>query len=117
MKKITLAFLLLVFSPVYLFCQENMNDSKDITANLTPTPQINKGSQSHVKKASNAIVIHKPLTDPAWGKAIQYHREIANREILHEFLFQDDQGVIRTAIFHESTSGTGYWEVWIWDQP
>ena len=72
--------------------------------------------------AAKALVIHKPMPSPSWGKVIQYHRDQIfaltdkNREILHEFLFQDDEGVVRTATFHENADGTGYWEVWVWDQ-
>jgi hypothetical protein len=117
MKKIFLLFLLISILSTYVFCQENTINSKDVSTISTPTPTVEKIGQSHIKKSSGAITIHKPQTDPAWGKVIQYHRETANRETLHEFLFQDDQGVVRTAIFHESTSGAGYWEVWIWDQP
>ena len=74
-------------------------------------------------EASRALMIHRPRPSPAWGKVIQYHRQEVlplsdkNRETLHEFLFQDDDGVVRTATFHESASGDGYWEVYVWDQP
>ncbi len=41
----------------------------------------------------------------------------ANRETLYEFVFQDDKGVVRTAVYHENASGEGYWEVTVWDLP
>jgi len=71
---------------------------------------------------SNALIIHKPAPDPAWGKIVQYKREqitsisSKEKETIYEFVFQDDQGVIRTAIYHENDSGDGYWEVLVWDQ-
>ena len=90
------------------------------TPSLTPTTQ-NKLSKN--QQPGKILFIHKPMPSPAWGKVIQYHRDQIlalsekNRETIHEFLFQDDAGVIRTATFHENSSGEGYWEVWIWDQP
>ena len=69
------------------------------------------------------MTVHKPMPDPAWGRVIQYRMEripaLSNKskETLHEFLFQDEQGIVRTAVFHENASGDGYWEVWVWDQP
>jgi len=85
-------------------------------ADETATPTVSSNS-------SNAIIVHKPATDPSWGKVIQYQQEQAvsnidrTRETLHKFLFQDSNGIIRVAVFHENTSGNGYWEVWVWDQP
>jgi hypothetical protein len=81
----------------------------------SPTPSTSNGSAP--------LVVHKPATDPAWGKVIQYQEEKTvstgdkTGETLHKFLFQDSNGIIRVAIYHESESGTGYWEVWVWDQP
>ena len=72
---------------------------------------------------SKVIEVHKPMPSPSWGKVLQYHKEKTfnlsekNQETIHEFLFLDEEGVIRTALFHENASGEGYWEVWIWDQP
>jgi hypothetical protein len=63
------------------------------------------------------------MPDPAWGRLVQYRKDQIfalaedKRETLHEFVFQDDQGIVRTAVYHETASGTGYWEVWVWDQP
>jgi len=87
-----------------------------------PTPTAANPATTNNTHSSNVIFIHKPMPSPSWGKVIQYHREISqspsekNREIIHEFLFQDDQGIIRTAIYHENASGDGYWEVWVWDE-
>jgi hypothetical protein len=80
----------------------------------TPTPATN---------SSSTLIVHKPATDPAWGKVIQYQQEETissvdkTHETLHKFLFQDSDGIVRVAVYHESASGTGYWEVWVWDQP
>lgn len=88
----------------------------------TSVPITIKRSE-HNPSSARALVVHKPMPNPAWGKVVQYHREEIfalsekNREILHEFVFQDDQGIIRTAIYHENASGDGYWEVTVWDQP
>ncbi len=88
------------------------------TATPTPTP----GKLLKPTVTEKALVIHKPMPNPAWGKVIQYRREQnfalseSNREVSHEFLFQDDEGTVRTAIFHENSTGGGYWEVWVWDQ-
>ena len=97
-------------------------------ATIQPTPQPtaqptpDKPDFSNNPDPSKALVIHKPKPSPAWGKVIQYHREKVlalsdqDSETLHEFIFQDDKGIVRTAIFHENASGDGYWEVWVWDQ-
>jgi len=88
------------------------------TPTVTDSDAIENKSNSH-KDPSSAIVIHKPATDPAWGKVIQYQSEISalNHEVLHKFVFQDSKGVVRNATYHENTSESGYWEVWVWDQP
>jgi hypothetical protein len=113
-------------------------DDKDSTLEQTPVPTIAPTDESTLtpapKTASPAarssksetngkvLVIHKPMPSPSWGKVIQYHRDQIfaltdkNREVLHEFLFQDDDGIIRTAVYHENAEGDGYWEVWVWDQ-
>jgi hypothetical protein len=91
---------------------------------FTPTTQEASPSKKFANQQTNvkALIIHKPMPSPSWGKVIQYHREQIfaltdkNRETLHEFLFQDDEGVVRTAVFHENADGGGYWEVWVWDQ-
>jgi len=90
---------------------------------VKPSDTSSQNKQNDSVTSNTTITIHKPTTDPAWGKVIQYQQEQAisstdkTREILHKFLFQDSQGIIRLATFHESTSGNGYWEVWVWDQP
>ncbi len=88
----------------------------------SPTPNSDDQSESkkiHGSDASSTLIIHKPATDPAWGKVIQYQQETSasTHETLHKFLFQDSKGIIRTAIYHESSSENGYWEVWVWDLP
>src|SRR5581483_8422610 len=88
----------------------------------TDTPTPISGKKAVGTNTAKALIVHKPKPSPSWGKVIQYHREVilalteSNRETLHEFVFQDDDGIIRTAIFHENSSGDGYWEVWVWDQ-
>ena len=80
-------------------------------------------SVSNPTNTKNTIIVHKPATDPAWGKIVQYQQEQVvsaaerTKEILYRFLFQDAHGVVRSAIYHESPDGTGYWEVTVWDQP
>lgn len=98
--------------------EKSPESSPAVTVTPTPLPEI-----THSPNMSKIIAIHKPMPSPSWGKVVQYHREKAvampgkNPETLHEFLFQDGQGIIRTAIFHENASGDGYWEVWVWDLP
>jgi hypothetical protein len=96
----------------------------NLAATLTPLPEDKPISGKPPKQPTTlkALVIHKPMPSSTWGKVIQYHREQIfaltdkNREVLHEFLFQDDEGTVRTAVFHENAEGNGYWEVWVWDQ-
>jgi len=97
------------------------NPAKNPELSPTPTP-AHPSETSHDPGTSKMIEIHKPMPLASWGRVIQYNRKDItlpgkNRETLHEFLFQDGQGIVRTAIFHENASGDGYWEVWIWDQP
>jgi hypothetical protein len=62
------------------------------------------------------------MPSPRWGKVIQYRKEQSfsfsekDREVIHEFVFQDDEGIIRTATYRETKDGEGFWEVWVWDQ-
>lgn len=88
---------------------------------ITPTAGSSDNSQNNTSTISTTITVHKPATDPAWGKVISYQQEVPgddkNHEALYKFLFQDSNGVVRTVIYHESASGSGYWEVWVWDQP
>jgi hypothetical protein len=86
-------------------------------------PTQNKKTDDSDSDTSSTLIVHKPATDPSWGKVIQYQEEKTvstvdkTAETLHKFLFQDSDGIVRVAIYHESESGTGYWEVWVWDQP
>jgi len=63
------------------------------------------------------------MLSPSWGRVIQYRREQAgdasgnHKETLHEFVLQDDAGIVRVAVFHENGAADGYWEIWLWDQP
>ncbi len=90
----------------------------------TPLPETKSfpGKSAKQPTTLKTLVIHKPMPSQTWGKVIQYHRDQIfaltdkNREILHEFLFQDEEGIVRTAVFHENSDGNGYWEVWVWDQ-
>jgi hypothetical protein len=125
----SLAFLAL--TPYLAFSDSTENilstvSNEPATTQAAPTPKANSdntpktgGGQSSTK----ALEIHKPMLSPAWGKVIQYRKEVLNpnsdknRETLYEFVLQDDQGIIRTATYHESASGDGYWEVLVWDQP
>ncbi|HET9870822.1 MAG TPA: hypothetical protein VFR02_10050 [bacterium] len=68
------------------------------------------------------LEIHKPLIPAAWGRVLQYRKETnisagGSQETLYEFVLQTEDGVVRTATYHESTDGTGYWEVYVWDEP
>ena len=90
------------------------------TPQPTPSPE-DKFNRS--PRADQALIIHKPMPSASWGRVVQYRREELfplsdnNRETLYEFVFQDDKGVVRTAIYHENVSGEGYWEVTVWDLP
>ena len=91
------------------------------TVTATPTPLSQPRSISN-NTNSKTLILHKPATNPAWGRVVEYHKENAlstadkTPETLHVFLFQDDQAIVRTAIYHESSSGDGYWEVFVWDR-
>jgi len=73
-------------------------------------------------ESTKSILVHKPMPPAHWGKVVQYKKEQSfsfaekDRETLHEFVFQDESGIIRTAIFHEGQNGDGFWEVVVWDQ-
>ena len=116
MKISTLSFLIRIsFIFLVLVCtQISFADTNSSSDDQSQNKKADNSSSS-----SNTIVVHKPATDPSWGKVIQYQEEqsIVNRETLYKFLFQDSIGIVRTAIYHENTNGTGYWEVWVWDQP
>ncbi len=82
-------------------------------------PQIQPKGQSYTK----ALVIHKHMPDPAWGKMLQYKSDNSvdpntkMKETVYSFVFQDEKGIIRVANYHEHEDGEGYWEVFIWDLP
>ena len=87
----------------------------------TPTP----GSVTATAPGYNGskiLEIHKPLIPAAWGRVLQYRKEEnfvlsgRNQETLFEFVFQNDEGIVRTATYHESADGNGYWEVYVWDE-
>jgi hypothetical protein len=107
-------FLLLLFN----IAQISFAD--DSAASVSTDSSHNKKTDS--SDSSSTIVVHKPATDPAWGKVIQCQEEKSTatsdktEETQYKFLFQDSNGIVRTAIYHESSSGNGYWEVWVWDQ-
>jgi hypothetical protein len=90
-----------------------------------PSPIPTKSVPTPVRapgESGRSILIHKPMPPAHWGKVVQYRKEQSfsfsnkDRETLHEFVFQDDSGVIRTATFRESENGNGFWEVLVWDQ-
>jgi hypothetical protein len=105
-----IVFLTLTTNPLPTFAQTTSSESSE----ANPPAHVN---------TNNTIVVHKPATDPAWGKVIQFQQEQSisaserTKETLYKFLFQDSHGVVRSAIYHEGSSGTGYWEVTVWDQP
>jgi hypothetical protein len=110
-----------------------------VSSNLDPTPVPAKPSPTVVPFRPTApapilaasvnpvhtLVLHKPRIPAEWGQVIQYHRETVTNnslfdrdtETIHEFLFQDSEGILRMAFYHEPSNGSGYWVVWIWDQP
>jgi hypothetical protein len=73
----------------------------------------------------HTLVLHKPMIPSEWGQVIQYHRDTVTTgslfgresEIIHEFVLQSSDGILRVAFYHEPTTGPGYWLVWMWDQP
>src|SRR5580658_10138490 len=123
--RLGLLITLLLSSTLWADDLQTPTPDTSLTISSTPTPQPtpDKPEYTDHPDPSKALVLHKPKPSPAWGKVIQYHQEKVmalsdkDNETLHEFLFQDDNGIIRTAIFHENASGDGYWEVWVWDQP
>ncbi len=110
-------------SPVIAADDENKTPTPPITVQPTPDSQTTDNSQRQVKGQTydKALVLHKPMPDPAWGKLVQYHTENAVdastklKEIIYCFVFQDDKGVVRVANYHENENGDGYWEVYQWD--
>jgi hypothetical protein len=132
LKWLLALFLSLFLLPHSLFAKKasTASDDSTIADDSTPTPQPSPTpgdsapTPPHLREklTNNTILVHKPMPNPAWGRVISYHQEQSqsptdkSRETLHEFVFQDDTGLIRTAIFHENANGDGYWEVWVWDQ-
>lgn len=125
--RLTASFLCLFLSFSTAPAQETSgtdSPKKDVSA-PTPTAMADAPAKKPLvlKAGAKGLEIHRPLLSPSWGRLIQYKKEQIlalsekNRETLHEFVLQDDQGVVRVAIFHESASGEGYWEVYVWDQP
>ncbi|HVZ80570.1 MAG TPA: hypothetical protein VHE12_07200 [bacterium] len=120
----SLALLALLF-PCYLRAQTAPTDTPTASPvpTNTPSPIVPKNSRDKISRSPRTIVVHKPQPPGSWGKVVQYKREDIlalsekNRETLHEFVFQDENGIIRTATYHENADGEGYWEVWVWDQP
>jgi len=90
----------------------------------TPTPDSTTGAQPVTQQYGNTklLEIHKPMIPTAWGRVLQYKKEVNfalashNQETLYEFVLQNNDGIIRTATYHESPDGDGYWEVYVWDQ-
>ena len=91
-------------------------------ADDNPAPTPGSASATTGYNISNVLENHKPLIPPAWGHVIQYRKEEnfvlagRNQETLFEFVFQNDEGIVRTATYHESADGNGYWEVYVWDE-
>jgi hypothetical protein len=90
----------------------------------TPTPDPSTNTQPVTQQYGNTklLEIHKPMIPTAWGRVLQYKKEVNfalashNQETLYEFVLQNNDGIIRTATYHETPDGDGYWEVYVWDQ-
>jgi hypothetical protein len=117
--------LMILFFPLALPAQETPTAAPtgSPVPTETPSPKTHHPDRNKTTGSTQIIVVHKPQPLAAWGKVIQYKREEIlaltekNRETLHEFVFQDEEGIIRTATYHENASGDGFWEVWVWDLP
>jgi hypothetical protein len=97
--------------------------STSLWADAAPTATPGSVSAAAPGYSSSKILeIHKPLIPAAWGRVLQYRKEEnfvlsgRNQETLFEFVFQNDEGIVRTATYHESADGNGYWEVYVWDE-
>lgn len=112
-----------VLSVIFIFSSTLTIAFADNSDSASTPAKIRQPNTNTIDASSNTIIVHKPATDPSWGKVIQYNEEQVisptdhTKETVYKFLFQDSENVVRLAVYHESTSGTGYWEVWIWDQP
>ncbi len=90
----------------------------------TPTTGTLTASQPTTQQygSTKLLEIHKPMIPTAWGRVIQYKKDINfvlighNQETLYEFVLETNDGIIRTATYHETSDGDGYWEVYVWDQ-
>lgn len=75
------------------------------------------------QSAADALQIHKPRLPSSWGRVVQYRRLESDafleraRETVHEFVLQNDAGIVRVASWHERSDGSGYWRVLVWDRP
>lgn len=114
------SLLLLPFSLLFFPCQPVNSEPEAAPGTAAVRPVA---TPLHPSGSSKALLIHKPMPDPAWGRLVQYRKDQIfalseeQRETLYEFVFQDDRGIIRTAVYHEGSNGSGYWEVMVWDQP
>jgi len=111
---IGLSILLFFGSPVFSLADTS----------ATPTSGSSTGTQPVTQQygGTRLLEIHKPMIPPAWGRVIQYKKEANyvfighNQETLYEFVLETNDGIIRTATYHETSDGDGYWEVYVWDQ-
>jgi hypothetical protein len=98
----------------------------------TPTPEITTGNAENTDGSGpitdtgngKIIEVHKALIPPSWGKVLHYEQlpvatlADGTKENLYEFVLQSEDGIVRTATYHEPVDGDdGYWEVLVWDQP
>jgi hypothetical protein len=110
-----LSILLVFSSPVFSLADNS----------ATPTPSALTASQPTTQQygSTKLLEIHKPMIPPAWGRVIQFKKDINfvlvghDQETLYEFVLETSDGIIRTATYHETSDGDGYWEVYVWDQP
>ena len=91
-------------------------------AKATPVPK--KPSTGRLDGSSKVLVLHRPLLPPEWGEVIQYRRESPrslfernDKETIHEFVIRGTDGLLKIAYYHDSPDGSGFWEIWVWDQP
>ena len=116
--KFTINVFFVITSLMSLGFTTNQVLADGISSTAPNSTDITEVPKKHIA-SSSTLIIHKPSPDPAWGKVIQYEVEQnpTAHETLYKFLFQDSKGLIRTAAYHEGSSETGYWEVWVWDLP
>lgn len=106
---------LLVFSVSSLHAEEKASVSPTPTATATPV------SSEATKNQNTVLTIHKPRIPAAWGDVRQYRREErtetdGRKVIFHEFVLQDQKGIVRIATWHEYPEGKGFWSVLVWDE-